>query len=286
MGMTKPADRSTDASGRLRRLAYFVIVSLLLHGLLVGLWRDEPAAGPIGQSTYQITVLARQGDVAGGSGGETGQPEDEAAQQPPASDEATKKADSVDEATKVAAPVDKAVAGKPRPKNERVASVARIDQVAPESKQRNSESRRHASTPEKTSRSVDSKRPSDGQTALAPGRTGATPGSSRDGQQALSAAAKYHRVRAALHEALLPHFEYPLVARRRGWEGRVRIGLHIEADGDLTGIRLVESSGYALLDKAAVKNVTELRTVPALTQWLGGRAMDLILPVSYRLDGQ
>ena len=49
---------------------------------------------------------------------------------------------------------------------------------------------------------------------------------------------------------------------------------------------IINSNINALLDKAAVKNVTELRTVPALTQWLGGRAMDLILPVSYRLDGQ
>ena len=82
---------------------------------------------------------------------------------------------------------------------------------------------------------------------------------------------------------MLPRFDYPSLARRRGWQGRVRIGLHVEADGDLTRIHLLESSGYALLDKAAVKNATELRNVPAVSQWLEGRDMDMILPVRYRL---
>ncbi len=84
--------------------------------------------------------------------------------------------------------------------------------------------------------------------------------------------------------ALLPYFEYPPVARRRGWQGRVRIGLLVKADGHLSGVQLLESSGYALLDKAAMKNVNQLRKVPAATQWLDGRDLDLVLPVTYRLE--
>jgi protein TonB len=120
--------------------------------------------------------------------------------------------------------------------------------------------------------------------ALAPqGDATATAGSVSHGQQQLSSAARYRRVRAALQEALLPRFDYPSMARRRGWQGRVRIGLHVEADGGLSRIHLLESSGYALLDRAAVKNVTELRNVPAAAQWLDGLDMDMILPVRYRL---
>jgi len=84
-------------------------------------------------------------------------------------------------------------------------------------------------------------------------------------------------------EALLPHFDYPPVARRRGWQGRVNVGLHVEADGDLTRIRLVESSGHALLDGAAVRNVTKLRSIPRVAQWLEGNGMDVVLPVRYQL---
>ncbi|HHH43771.1 MAG TPA: energy transducer TonB, partial [Gammaproteobacteria bacterium] len=75
----------------------------------------------------------------------------------------------------------------------------------------------------------------------------------------------------------------PPLARRRGWQGRVNVGLHVAADGDLTRIRLVQSSGYALLDRAAVRNVTELRGIPRAAQWLEGNGMDLVLPVRYQL---
>ena len=112
----------------------------------------------------------------------------------------------------------------------------------------------------------------------------ATRGSTTHGQQELSSAARYRRVRDELLQALLPYFEYPAVARRRGWQGRVRIGLLVEADGDLSAVQLIESSGYALLDKAAMKNVNQLRNVPGATQWLDGHKMDVILPVSYRLS--
>ncbi len=96
--------------------------------------------------------------------------------------------------------------------------------------------------------------------------------------------ARYRRVRDELLQALLPYFEYPAVARRRGWQGRVRIGLLVEADGHLSRVQLVESSGYALLDKAALKNVNQLRQVPGATQWLDGSDLGIILPVSYRLE--
>ena len=109
-------------------------------------------------------------------------------------------------------------------------------------------------------------------------------GSTSHGQHELSSAARYRRVRDELLRALLPHFEYPPVARRRGWQGRVRIGLLVEADGNLSRVQLVESSGYALLDKAAMKNANQLRNVPGATQWLDGRNLDVVLPVTYRLE--
>ena len=108
-------------------------------------------------------------------------------------------------------------------------------------------------------------------------------GSISHGQNELTSAARYRKIRSALLKALLPHFDYPPVARRRGWQGRVNVGLHVEADGDLTRIRLVESSGHALLDRAAVRNVTELRSIPRAAQWLEGNGMDVVLPVRYQL---
>jgi len=270
MNVAMPADRSTDAHGRLPRLAYFVLGSLLLHALVVALWQGKPSAGPVGQSTFQITLLARHGDTLDKAGAKAGQQENNAIQ------ESMKRSES---SSGHVAP-DEPKGGRPLPLTVLAASS---QSAAPEVPQSGTRSRAAVKkirdkVPEEvksplTRRHVSAVR----------GNISTTPGSASSGLDQLSSAARYRRVRAALQKALLPRFDYPSAARRRGWQGRVRIGLHVEADGDLTRIHLLESSGHALLDKAAVKNVTELRNVPAATQWLDGLDMDMILPVSYRL---
>lgn len=134
-------------------------------------------------------------------------------------------------------------------------------------------------------KAVDEEKPQATNTeAFSQGRVSASSGSTTHGQHELTSAARYRRIRDELLQALLPHFEYPPVARRRGWQGRVRIGLLVAADGYLSGVHLVESSGYALLDKAAIKNVNQLRNFPGATQWLDGRDIGVILPVNYQLE--
>lgn len=93
----------------------------------------------------------------------------------------------------------------------------------------------------------------------------------------------YQALQAALHAALLPRFDYPLLARRRGWEGRVRVGLIVEPDGDLRDVHVVESSGFKVLDRAAVQDLEEVGTLTTVSGWLGGAEMDVTLPVQYRL---
>lgn len=271
MSLAIPADRSTDTHGLLPRLGYFVLGSLLLHALVVALWRGEPDAGPVGQGTFQITLLARYGDTPDKPGAEAGHEESN---------------DTQGSVNRSESPSERSASDEPggrKPSTDLVASLQRVTQAAPDLQQ--PDTRSHAGVkklrnkaPEEEKSPVTKRR-----AALAQGRISATSGSASHGQHQLSSAAKYRRVRAALHEALLPRFDYPSLARRRGWQGRVRIGLHVEADGDLIRIHLLESSGHALLDKAAVKNVTELRNVPGAIQWLDGLDMDVILPVSYRL---
>jgi periplasmic protein TonB len=87
----------------------------------------------------------------------------------------------------------------------------------------------------------------------------------------------------ALLEALSPHFRYPVVARQRGWQGEVQIAVRIDADGNLHNIRLARSSGYALLDEAALRSLTRIGRMPQVASWLQGHAFDLRVPVVYRL---
>lgn len=91
---------------------------------------------------------------------------------------------------------------------------------------------------------------------------------------------------ASLREAMQPHFHYPLLARRRGWEGTVRIGLHISANGEISRLRVVETSRHAVLDRAALDCLSKLRQMPGAVAWLDGHDSDIVLPVEYRLtDG-
>ena len=273
MNLAMPADRSTDAHGPLPRLGYFVLGSLLLHALVVALWRGEPPAGPVGQSTFQVTLLARHGDTPGKAGAEAGQQENNDTQQSIKSSESSSGHSVLDEPK----------GERPLPITALAASLQFPAPAAPDLPQPNTRPRAGVKkSPNKAPEEAKSQL-TKRHTAPAQGGISATPGSASYGQDPLNSTARYRRVRAALHEALLPRFDYPSVARRRGWHGRVRVGLHVEAGGDLTRIHLVESSGYALLDRAAVRNVTELRNVPAATQWLDGLDMDVILPVRYRL---
>lgn len=57
---------------------------------------------------------------------------------------------------------------------------------------------------------------------------------------------------ARLRHLLTEYQEYPRAARQRGQEGIVRIALTIDRAGQLTALRLYESSAAATLDDAAL----------------------------------
>jgi len=67
---------------------------------------------------------------------------------------------------------------------------------------------------------------------------------------------------------------YPLLARRRGWAGTVTLEVSLERDGRITEVDMVESSGYELLDKEAVK---------AISGWVYEPAYHQGIPIKYRL---
>jgi protein TonB len=252
-----------------RRVICFLLGSLLLHVLLVVLWRGEPPAGPVGKSTFQVTLVARHGDIAPYPRSVA----ERAGQNEP--QQSNSGAVGASEPSKPVARSERQVLSAPDP----TTSSRRVSRPA-------SRSQQYATRTPERDRTAETPAPAEAkaQTGDALAAVAGSRGSTSHGQHELSSAARYRRVRDELLRALLPHFEYPPVARRRGWQGRVRIGLLVEADGNLSRVQLVESSGYALLDKAAMKNANQLRNVPGATQWLDGRNLDVVLPVTYRLE--
>ncbi len=65
-----------------------------------------------------------------------------------------------------------------------------------------------------------------------------------------------------------PEPHYPLIARARGWQGRVDVGLFVLADGSVHDASLRRSSGYTALDEAALAVARQSRFRPRLASGL------------------
>jgi len=72
---------------------------------------------------------------------------------------------------------------------------------------------------------------------------------------------------------------YPYRARQKGWEGKVVVAFRLTRDGQAQDVRVVTSSGYALLDDSALAAVQ--RAAPFSPPL---RDTELILPVVYALE--
>jgi protein TonB len=90
-------------------------------------------------------------------------------------------------------------------------------------------------------------------------------------------------LQAQVRHAMQPYFNYPLLARRRGWQGTVRLGLRILPDGHISRLHIVETSRHPVLDQAALTSLGNVKALPQAVTWLGGRSSDIIVPVEYRL---
>lgn len=103
---------------------------------------------------------------------------------------------------------------------------------------------------------------------------------------ALDQSAKKALLRRALARQLAFHRYYPPLARSRGWQGEVRLGVRVGSDGRLSRVRVLQTSGHALLDRAAVRSLHAVQAVGHPPQWLRGTHFDIVLPVVYKLlDG-
>lgn len=88
---------------------------------------------------------------------------------------------------------------------------------------------------------------------------------------------------AELRAAIDARFVYPPLARQHGWQGQVRVGLTVEPDGHLSELRILSSSGYAILDRDALQTLTRIGALPQTRTRLDGQPYRLQLPVVYRL---
>lgn len=85
---------------------------------------------------------------------------------------------------------------------------------------------------------------------------------------------------AKLQQALARYFHYPPLAQRRGWQGEVLLAFRLESDGRIRDAHVARSSGYTMLDRAALASLQQLGGIA--TPLPNTRHMEL--PVIYRLQ--
>jgi protein TonB len=71
---------------------------------------------------------------------------------------------------------------------------------------------------------------------------------------------------------------YPLIARKKGWQGTVVVSFVVSEDGMVKNVQIKESSGFSLLDQCAVNTIKKAAPFPPPP----ARA-ELIVPINYNL---
>ncbi len=74
--------------------------------------------------------------------------------------------------------------------------------------------------------------------------------------------------------------EYPAEARNRGLQGQARVAVDVDANGNVTNVRIINSSGHAELDEAAVRQARQWKFTPSAAgrQGIGAK-------VDFQLEG-
>lgn len=114
-----------------------------------------------------------------------------------------------------------------------------------------------------------------------PERVEATTATAATEAEAIDTAARESSLRHSVQLELARHFHYPLLARKRGWQGEVLLAFRLEADGRISEARVARSSGYGVLDNAALTALGKIKRIKGGT--VHGFAMQI--PVIYHLEG-
>jgi protein TonB len=103
--------------------------------------------------------------------------------------------------------------------------------------------------------------------------------SNSDSESEAEEAARQAETISHVRGLVLNKLEYPAVARRRGWCGKLVLGFVLCADGSVENLVVLESTGHGILDRAAMKSV--VKTAP----FSGGYPRTTVrLPINFQLN--
>lgn len=89
-----------------------------------------------------------------------------------------------------------------------------------------------------------------------------------------------------LKELIERYIHYPVFARRAGLEGTCMVTCKLMRTGDVLNIEVAKSTGHGLLDKAALKAVSDVGSFPPPPGSLCDNELDIEIPVTFSLTGR
>lgn len=78
--------------------------------------------------------------------------------------------------------------------------------------------------------------------------------------------------------------DYPRLAQEAGWQGAVKVKLHLNNQGELLGVKISESSGYLSFDDNVLKIVESLSPYPPLPPDVELKDLWINIPIVYKID--
>ena len=102
---------------------------------------------------------------------------------------------------------------------------------------------------------------------------------------------RYLKKEAALNNYILKvqktifqSLDYPRLAREAGWQGTVKIKLHLDSEGELIDVRISGSSGYLSFDDNVLKSVKSLSPYPPFPSSIELKDLWIDIPIVYEMD--
>ena len=116
----------------------------------------------------------------------------------------------------------------------------------------------------------------------APASSEASPTPTPAAAQTLEATPKVNPFNGLLERInLLKNSTYPLIAKKKGWQGSIMIQVELDEDGRLISAEIISECRYSSLNEAALKLVKKALEQPYLHNT--GKTAILRLPITYKL---
>lgn len=87
-----------------------------------------------------------------------------------------------------------------------------------------------------------------------------------------------------VQKTIFQSLDYPRLAQEAGWQGAVKIKLHLDSQGELLGIKISESSGYLSFDDNVLKIAESLSPYPPFPADIGLKDLWINIPIVYEID--